>query len=81
MWKGPTLTKATAPLTPRQVIGNRRRALPLEEGSALARELDTAIAVWAKLPLNSARSRKASQQIAALEERLTSLRTKEARHV
>ena len=75
------MVKATAPLTPRQVIGNRRRALSLEEASALAQELDTAIAVWANLPLKSPRSRKASQQIAALEERLASLRTKEARHV
>ena len=75
------MTKATAPLTPRQVIGNRRRALSLEEASALAQELDAAIAVWANLPLKSARSRKASQQIAALEERLASLRTKEAANV
>ena len=74
------MVKATAPLTPRQVIGNRRRALSLEEASALAQELDTAIAVWANLPLKSARSRKASQQIAALEERLASLRTKEVAH-
>ena len=28
------MTKATAPLSPRQVIGNRRRALSIEEASA-----------------------------------------------
>ena len=28
------MVKATAPLTPRQVLGNRRRSLSLEEASA-----------------------------------------------
>jgi hypothetical protein len=114
------MVKATAPLTPRQVLGNRRRSLSLEEASAalvamlsgarsipprqdlhkiagsvrrrqdaakpsrkpqiaaLAHELHAAICVWVDLPLQSARTRKASAHVTALEKQLASLQQTEA---
>jgi hypothetical protein len=123
------MVKATAPLSPRQVLGNRQRALSIEEAcagllamlggagklpsrrqlqdiaqaiqerqnaalataeaaaarkaelAALDHELDAAIDVWVGLPLTGARTRKASSYIAALEQRLTSLRQTEAANV
>jgi hypothetical protein len=114
------MVKATAPLSPRQVLGNRQRSLSLEEASAalvamlsgvrkapprrelrkiagsvrrrqdaakasrkpqiaaLAHELHAAICVWVDLPLQSARTRKASGHVAALEEQLASLKQMEA---
>jgi hypothetical protein len=75
------MVKATSPLTPRQVLGNRRRALSIEEALALAQELDTAIAVWANLPLQEPRTCKVSHHVAVLEEQLASLQQEEARNV
>lgn len=82
------MVKATAPLSPRQVLGNRQPALSIEEASAavqsaaLDRELDAAIDVWISLPLTGARTRKASAYIAALErQRLASLLRTEAANV
>ena len=49
--------------------------------AALAHELDAAIWVWVDLPLQSARTRKVTRHIAALEARLASLQGEEVRHV
>lgn len=49
--------------------------------SALAHELDAAIWVWVDLPLQSARTRKVTRHIFALEQRLASLQGQEVRHV
>lgn len=52
-----------------------------ERIAALTNELDAAITVWVDLPLQSARTRKASAHVSALQARLASLQTMEARNV
>jgi hypothetical protein len=49
--------------------------------AALTNELDAAITVWVDLPLQSARTRKASAHVSALQARLASLQTMEMANV
>jgi len=69
------MTKATAPLTPRQVLGNRRRALSLEEASAALVALLSGVRV---IPPRG-ELRKIATAIRS-RRRVSSLQSMEARH-